>query len=60
MVPVGDRPLGLLYLAMVILRVSYGYGLRVYPRVGSGTIFGTGRIQVLVTTIEYGYRGTGR
>ena len=41
MVPAGGRPLGLIYLVMVILGVSYGYR---YTR-GSGrvAIFGTGR-----------------
>jgi len=51
----GRGEASLLYLVMVILRVSYEYGLRVYPRVGSGrvgsgrvAIFGTGRVRVRV------------
>jgi len=51
MVRASGRPLGLLYLVMVILRVSYGYG---YTR-GSGrvAIFGTGRVAEMLDPHTY-------
>ena len=57
--PGQGRPLGLLYVVMVILRVSYGYGYtRGSGRVGSGSNFrhgsGTG------TDKHHWYTGTGR
>jgi len=48
MVRAGGRPLGLLYLVMVILRVSYGY-VCLFVCMGFNGIFSTNRLYRAIT-----------